>query len=257
VVPFFATFAADLLRLLDPAPGTRLVDIGAGRGAIAGAAAAAGCAVTAVDAAPRMVALLAAAHPDMEVRRGDARALDLPDASYDLATLGFVIHIVADPPRVLAEVRRVLRPGGTVALSVPGGTAPGSERWGGFHALIQEFAKRADPARLPGGPFDVAAGLHAAGFTGVRTANIEVHLPVADPVTGWRFHMSHGFAGLVEALGPADAAELRDRAMVELHRMHSDGGVVIHSGAVVHLATAPGSSGAGEPPDAVPADPVP
>ncbi len=49
VIPFFAEFAGQLLEVLDPDPGTRLLDIGSGRGAIAVAAAARGCAVTAPD----------------------------------------------------------------------------------------------------------------------------------------------------------------------------------------------------------------
>jgi ubiquinone/menaquinone biosynthesis C-methylase UbiE len=45
----------------------------------------------------------------------DAHALDLPDDYYDIATSGLVIHLDADPLRVLTELDRVLRPGGTRA----------------------------------------------------------------------------------------------------------------------------------------------
>jgi ubiquinone/menaquinone biosynthesis C-methylase UbiE len=48
----------------------------------------------------------------------DAHALDLPDDYYDIATSGLVIHLVADRC-VLTELPRVLRPGGTVALTTP------------------------------------------------------------------------------------------------------------------------------------------
>lgn len=114
VVPFFAEFAAQLLDVVAPVPGTRLLDVGSGRGAIASAAAARGCVVTAVDAAPRMVSLLSDAHPEMDARLMDAHRLDLPDSSYDLATGGFVIHLVDDRARVLYELRRILRPGASV-----------------------------------------------------------------------------------------------------------------------------------------------
>jgi SAM-dependent methyltransferase len=238
VVPFFAALAAELVRVLDPAPGVRLLDAGTGRGAVAVAAAARGCRVTAVDAAPRMVALLAAAHPEIDARVADIHALDLPDGSFDAATAAFVIHLVREPQRALGELHRVLRPGAAIALTVPGGTARGQERWSGFHAVLQDFSARADPQRLPFQPFDVAAGLRAAGFDDVRTANIEVHLAVPDVETGWRFHMSQGFAGLVEALSPRDAAQLKERVLAELAGMHADGGIVVHSGAVVHLARA-------------------
>jgi SAM-dependent methyltransferase len=237
VIPFFAEFAAQLLDVVDPVPGTRLLDIGSGRGAIAAAAAARGCAVTAVDAAPRMVSLLAAAHPEVDARLMDVHRLDLPDSSYDLVTGGFVIHLVAEPPRVLAELHRVLRPGGRVALSTPG-PCDDHGRWDAWNSLIDQFASR-DTARLPRRDLEVTPYLHAAGFADIHTVNLAVHLPVADPQTCWDFHMSHGFAARVEALDPPDAAELQRCALAELARMHESGGIVIDRGAVVYCAAVP------------------
>ena len=240
VIPFFAEFAAQLLDVLGPGPGTRLLDIGSGRGAIAGAASARGCAVTAVDAAPRMVSLLAAAHPEIDVRLMDAHRLDLPDASYDLATGGFVIHLVAEPRRVLAELRRVLRPGASVALTTPG-PCEDHGRWDAWDALVSQFASRATE-RLPRRDYEVAQHLRAAGFADLHTVNLAVHLPVASPQTCWDFHMSHGFAAAVEALDPPDAAEFQRDALAELTRMHETGGIVVDRGAVVYLATVPASA---------------
>jgi ubiquinone/menaquinone biosynthesis C-methylase UbiE len=245
VIPFFAEFAGQLLDVLDPVPGTRVLDIGSGRGAIAAAAAARGCVVTAVDAAPRMVSLLAAAHPEIDVRLTDIRRLDLPGASYDLVTGGFVIHLVTGRPQVLAGLRRVLRPGASVALTVPG-PCEDHGRWDAWNSLCAEFASRATGWLPWRDDFEVAPDLRAAGFTGIRTVNLAVHLPVADPQTCWDFHMSHGFAGTVEALAPADAAEFRQRALAELTRMHDSGGIVLDRGAVAYLATAPAN--APEPP---------
>jgi SAM-dependent methyltransferase len=199
------------------------------------AAAARGCAVTAVDAAPRMVALLAAAHPHLDARVMDACAMEL-SASYDLATASFVLHIVDRPDRMLAGIRRALRPGGTVAVTVPGGPRDDGGRWDGFQALFAEFLARADHSRLPTNAVDVADALRDAGFVDHRTATITVHLPVADPQTCWRFHTAHGFVGLIRALSPADADELRARALAEFARMHADGGIVVDAGAVVHIA---------------------
>jgi ubiquinone/menaquinone biosynthesis C-methylase UbiE len=235
VIPFFAAFAGQLLDVLDPEPGTRLLDIGSGRGAIAAAAAARGCAVTAVDAAPRMVSLLAAAHPGIDVRLMDVHRLDLPDSSYDLATGGFVIHIVNERSRVLAGLRRVLRPGATVALTTPG-PCEDHGRWDAWNSLCGEFASR---IARPEGDLEVAPYLRAAGFADIRTVHLEVHLPVTDPQTCWDFHMSHGFASLVEALGEADAAEFQRRALAELTRMHESGGIVLDRGAVAYLAAVP------------------
>jgi hypothetical protein len=92
VIPFFAGFGTQLVDLVAPVPGSRLLDIGSGRGAVATAAAARGCVVTALDAAPRMVSLLAAAHPGIDVRvMGVNRPVLGP-----LTSVGFVL---AYPPR--------------------------------------------------------------------------------------------------------------------------------------------------------------
>jgi hypothetical protein len=96
-----------------------------------------------------------------------------------------------------------------------------------------------DAGRSPARWLEVPEVLHAAGLVDVRAARIEVHVPVTDPASFWRFQMSHSFAGFVEALDPADAADLHDRTLAELSRMHATGGIVVGRGAVVHLARVP------------------
>jgi SAM-dependent methyltransferase len=239
VIPFFAEFAAQLLDVIGPSHGTRLLDIGSGRGAIAAAAAARGYAVTAIDAAPRMVSHLAAAHPEIDVRLMDIHHLDLPDDFYDLATGGFVIHLVTNPVQVLTELRRVLWTKATIALTTPG-PCEDHGRWNAFNEIWSEFAPRATARPFPD-HLDVSASLHEAGFVDVRPVDLAVHLPVSDPQTCWDFHMSHGFAARVEALSPPDAAEFRRRSLAELTRMHQSGGIVLDRGATIHLATNPAS----------------
>jgi demethylmenaquinone methyltransferase/2-methoxy-6-polyprenyl-1,4-benzoquinol methylase len=48
--------------------------------------------------------------------RGDAASIPLPDGSCDGATIGFGIRNVAEPERALAELARVIRPGGRLAI---------------------------------------------------------------------------------------------------------------------------------------------
>jgi SAM-dependent methyltransferase len=235
VVPFFTAFAEQLVALIDPVPGTCLLDVGTGRGAAARAAADRGCRVTAIDAAPRMIELLAAADPRLAARVADAHRLDLPDASFDLVTGAFVIHLVEDPAAVLAEVRRVLRPGGTVALTVPGPARDGG-RWDAYRAIVDRFRDRVGPDHQPGRAPDVAGLLRAAGFVDVRAEPLDVHLPVPDPQTCWAGEMSHGFAGFVHALPPDDRRRMCAELMAELERMHADGGITFDRGAVAHLA---------------------
>jgi ubiquinone/menaquinone biosynthesis C-methylase UbiE len=57
--------------------------------------------------------------PNVELRHGDAHELPLPDGSVDRARMDRVLQHVLDPARALAEVRRVLRPGGLFGLAEP------------------------------------------------------------------------------------------------------------------------------------------
>lgn len=60
-----------------------------------------------------------AAYPQVSVRTGDAHALPFDDASVDRARTDRVLQHLADPGQAVAELRRVVRPGGLVALADP------------------------------------------------------------------------------------------------------------------------------------------
>jgi len=66
--------------------------------------------VVAIDQSPQMVRL--AAERGLEAHRADVTALPFQDAGFDVVTAMWMLYHVADLPRALAEVRRVLRPGG-------------------------------------------------------------------------------------------------------------------------------------------------
>ncbi len=55
-----------------------------------------------------------AAHPQVRLICGDALTLPFPDDTFDAATIGFALRNVADVPRTIAEMARVVRPGGRV-----------------------------------------------------------------------------------------------------------------------------------------------
>jgi len=105
-----------LLDLLDPQPGWRVVDLGAGPGAFSGALVARGCRPTLVDFAQSMLD-----HARRTLRdaaegyvRADVSAVPLPEASFDAACVVQVLEYVPDPVAVLREARRLVRPGGLV-----------------------------------------------------------------------------------------------------------------------------------------------
>lgn len=106
---------------LDLRPGHIALDLGCGPGADLPALAARAGAVIGVDLDPTMVeeARRRTAHLPVTVLRADARALPLEDRSVDRVRVDRVLHQVADPAAVLAELRRVLRPTGRAALAQP------------------------------------------------------------------------------------------------------------------------------------------
>lgn len=98
------------------APGARTVlDLGAGTGKLTAALVAAGLDVVAVDPSPRMLARLTAALPAVRTRVGTAEATGVADGAVDAVTVAAAFHWF-DRPAADAEIARVLRPGGRVAL---------------------------------------------------------------------------------------------------------------------------------------------
>lgn len=108
--------AAAVQWALAPAPGTSVLDLGAGTGKLTEAVlGASGVRVTAVDPDPAMLAELRRRFPGVDAREGAAEAIPMPDASVDAVLVGQAWHWfdrdVAEP-----EIARVLRPGGVLAV---------------------------------------------------------------------------------------------------------------------------------------------
>jgi SAM-dependent methyltransferase len=110
-----------LLGLVPQQGAGRLLDIGTGTGRVLELLAPRISQGIGVDASKAMLALARArlARPGLDhcsVRLADMYRLPFPDASFDLAVLQMVLHYAEDPPGVLAEVARVLQPGGQLIV---------------------------------------------------------------------------------------------------------------------------------------------
>ncbi len=97
-------------------PGTRLADIGGGTGNYALALGRDGWEPVVVDRSPEMLAF--AARKGLRTVAAAAESLPFADESFDAAMLVSMLHHVADPGVVLGEARRILRPGGRMAVMV-------------------------------------------------------------------------------------------------------------------------------------------
>ena len=97
-------------------PGAHVLDACCGTGDLAIAAEREGGIVTGLDFSPEMLVRARRKSSTIEWVQGDLLALPREDGSFDAATVGFGVRNVADLPAALRELRRVLRPGGRLAI---------------------------------------------------------------------------------------------------------------------------------------------
>jgi ubiquinone/menaquinone biosynthesis methyltransferase len=122
-------------RLLDLAlirPDARVLDLACGTGDIALQAATRGARVVGLDITPRMVELAQGkpvAAGTLSWLIGDMTALPVRSGSFDVITTGYGLRNVPDLPRALAEIHRVLRPGGCLCSLDFDRPEPGWLRW--------------------------------------------------------------------------------------------------------------------------------
>jgi demethylmenaquinone methyltransferase / 2-methoxy-6-polyprenyl-1,4-benzoquinol methylase len=161
-------------------PGDRVLDLCCGTGDLALAGQEEGGDVTAVDFSAPMLARARSKSSEIVWLEADALHLPFADASFDAVTIGFGLRNVASAEQGLAEMRRVLTPGGRLAVldvTRPRGLlAPFYKVW--FDALIPAVGKL-----LPGGaaftylpasvrrfpePRELARLMDEAGFEQIR-----------------------------------------------------------------------------------------
>jgi SAM-dependent methyltransferase len=207
---------AHLRRELDLRPGRTVVDLAAGSGKLTRQLATLGCEVVAVEPVEEMRAAIG---EGIRALDGTAEAIPLPDSSADAVTVAQAFHWF-DGPKALAEIARVLRPGGALALvwnRRPVERSP-------LHAAISEIIA----------PYRGDAPAHASGAW--REAFVDREL------SEW----THEFAQRLDADGLADrvgstsfVAALedveRERVLERVRRLAGDGPVDVPYVCEVHV----------------------
>lgn len=193
----------------------RWVDVGCGSGAfselLVGRCAPA--AIEGVDPSEGQLAF-ARARPAARLAKfhlGDAMALPFPDASFDAAVMALVLVFVPEPVKGVAEMRRVVKPGGMVAAYMWDMTADGfplEPLWAAMRALGHPIPR---PPQIEASRLDAMRNLwRDAGLEAVETREITVERRFASFDDWWRIAMKSASLGpAVAAMAPEDAATLK------------------------------------------------
>lgn len=202
---------------LAPPSSGRWLDVGCGNGAFTELVVDR-CAPAAIEGIDPSAAQIeyARSRPAGRVARfqiGDAMALPFPDASFDVAAMALVIFFVPDPAVAVAEMRRVVRPGGlvcTYAWDMLGGGFP-------LAPLARVLKAMGMPAPLPAS-VDASRmeALHAlwtgAGLQDIATREIAVQRRFDSFEDLWSTSiLSASARARIEAMSPAQREEARER----------------------------------------------
>jgi SAM-dependent methyltransferase len=210
------------LDWLAPPPGLRWIDIGCGNGAFTERVVER-CAPAEIHGVDPSEAQLAFARTRpaarvAEFREGDAMALPFPAARFDAATMALVIFFVPDPAKGLAEMTRVLAPGGiaaSYAWDITGGGFPLEPILAAMRAMD---LKPVLPPSVGAARMEALRELWAgAGLAEVETREIAVTRGFADFEDFWSTALlGSSLRTRLETMAPAEVAELKRRAHARL-----------------------------------------
>ncbi|HVU73923.1 MAG TPA: class I SAM-dependent methyltransferase [Mycobacteriales bacterium] len=193
IEPQMQPFFDALLDALGPIEGLRHLDAGCGAGLLLARSAARGASVSGVDAAAGLLEVAQERTPSAHLETGDIEALPFPDGSFDVVTAVNAIQYAVDPVAAVAELARVCRPGGRVAIGIWGDPSRCETE-----ALFARLRSLAPPP--PGTPAPLACSdagvveelLTKAGLDVTSGGETTIALAFADHDEAWTKHTSAG-----------------------------------------------------------------
>jgi SAM-dependent methyltransferase len=227
LAPQIMTVSEQLIGALDPRAGDRILDVACGTGNAALVAARRYCEVTGIDFVPAFLerARLRAAAEGMPIDflEADAQALPFPDASFDAVASVFGVMFAPDQERAAAELLRVCRPGGRIAMA-----AWMPEGFGGdLFAACARFLPPPPPGVQPGVRWGTDEGLdellgHGASDLTTRRCTFFQHFRSIDHAMEVNRRYSGPTIRALEAVGPEGEDAVMD-ALSEVASRYDEG----------------------------------
>jgi ubiquinone/menaquinone biosynthesis C-methylase UbiE len=247
---FFQEAAARLVDLADVGAGARVLDIGTGRGAVllaaAGRVGPTGLLVG-IDLSEGMVREAAGeirrrGFRNAAVLRMDAEHLAFGDGAFDVVLCSFAIFFFPRLVETLADLRRVLRPGGVIGIALA--SSKSDPRWHWHHELIARYATIEAPpesirTRSLREPGDLDKLLRTAGFFAVQEVIEDADVTYRDADEWWEALWTHGERRALEAMTPENLALFHEATYRNLAEMTEAGPLTRTNQFVFAIGTRP------------------
>jgi len=226
---FWDRIGSRTIERLAPEAGACILDVGCGAGASALPAARAVGPEGRVIGVDLAEALLERARCRAErfglrnaaFRCGDMTALDLPDASFDAVVCVFAIFFVPDMEAQVAELWRLVRPGGRLAITTWGPDAfePGSAAfWDAVRRVRPDLDNDFRPWDRISEPDEVVRLFLDGGATAPEAVAEPGAQPLAEAEDWWTIALGSGFRGTIDLLSPDEARRVREAKLACLRR---------------------------------------
>jgi len=116
---FVTRYGEDVITLLDPKAGERILDVGCGTGHLTHLIAEQGAEVVGLDQSPAMIAEAKTNYPDLTFVQADAANFSF-DAPFDAVFSNAALHWILNPAKVISSVWEALKPGGRFVAEMGG-----------------------------------------------------------------------------------------------------------------------------------------
>lgn len=224
---FFNHFGRELVNKVPDLEGKKVLEVATGRGAVLFPLAEAGADIDAIDLSPEMIRIT----EKESKKRGfnnirfqvmDAEHLGFEDNSFDLVICGFAVFFCESLERVLSEFRRVLKPGGIVALSTWGDDSPLDE-W------ISNIRDQMGKKKLIGCPLWSREAIESA-LTNAKFNKISIYREsklfyYESPENWWESLKTHGTRFFLDQLSDKELSDIKQKAIPFAHQLVTAQGV--------------------------------